>query len=113
MVPQPFFSKWWCNGAIRNTLFLRILYDITCINTDAASIKNNKAITKKINSCFIITAIKARAEPIARLPTSPIKIFAGLILNIRKPIIANINELVKIIKGFESKIMFVENKLAK
>lgn len=39
---------------------------------------------KKINSCLTIIAIIPRTEPIPRLPTSPIKIFAGRKLNVKK-----------------------------
>ena len=37
---QPFSSKWWWNGAIKNTLFFLYLKDITWIITDNASSTN-------------------------------------------------------------------------
>ena len=45
---QPFFSKWWCIGAILKTLLPVSLYETTWTITDAASRTNGKSTTAKL-----------------------------------------------------------------
>ena len=52
---QPFFSKWWCSGAIINTLFPVSLNEITWIITDAVSRTNIPPIIANTISCLAIT----------------------------------------------------------
>jgi hypothetical protein len=72
-------------GAIKKTLFLNNLKDMTCIITEIASITKTPPITKSNNSCFVITAVEPKTEPNDSEPVSPINIFAGGTLNQRKP----------------------------
>ena len=55
-----------------------------------ASIMKIIAITANTISCLTIIAIKAMNEPIESEPMSPIKIWAGYVLNHKKPIPAPI-----------------------
>jgi len=59
------------------------LKEVTCKITDKDSATKTKEIIKKIISCLMIMAINPRVEPIARLPTSPMKIFAGFKLKVK------------------------------
>ena len=82
---QPFFSKWWCIGAIINTLFPVNLNDITCIITETVSKTNKPPIIARTISCYTIIATAASDPPKDKDPVSPIKILAGGALYQRKP----------------------------
>ena len=82
---QPFFSKWWCIGAILNILFPVNLKETTCIITETVSKTNNHPMIANTISCFTIIAIAAKEPPKEREPVSPMKIFAGGALYQRKP----------------------------
>ena len=69
-------------------VLLVILKTLTCNITDNASITNTPPTRTSMNSCFVSTPMVPIAPPIARLPTSPIKISAGGALNQRKPRLA-------------------------
>ena len=82
---HPFFSKWWCIGAILKILFPVNLKEITWIITDAVSNTNNPPIIAKTISCLTIMAMAARDPPKESDPVSPIKILAGGALYQRNP----------------------------
>ena len=82
---HPFFSKWWCIGAILKILLPVNLKEATCIMTETVSKTNRPPIIAKTISCFTIIAIAASEPPKDRDPVSPIKIFAGGALYQRKP----------------------------
>ena len=72
-------------GAIKKTLFLNNLKEMTCITTEIVSSTKTPPITRSTNSCFVITAVEPKTEPSDSDPVSPINIFAGGALNQRKP----------------------------
>ena len=82
---QPFFSKWWCIGAIINTLLPVSLNEITCIITETVSKTNKPPIIASTISCFTIIATEAIEPPRDSEPVSPINILAGGALYQRKP----------------------------
>src|SRR6185312_2567627 len=88
---QPFNSKWWWIGAIRNTRLPRNLKLPTCSITDAVSTTNKPPITSRMISWRTITATQPIAAPIASAPTSPMNTCAGYVLNHRKPRPAPVN----------------------
>ena len=82
---QPFFSKWWCIGAILNILFPVSLNDITCAITETASNTNNPPVIARTISCFVIIPTAPKDPPKANEPVSPMNILAGGALNHKKP----------------------------
>ena len=74
---QPFSSKWWCNGAIRNTRRPVSLNDATCTMTDTVSTTNTPPMISSTISWRTTTATTPSAAPSASAPMSPMKTCAG------------------------------------
>ena len=89
---HPFFSKWWCIGAILKIRFPVNLKEITCTITETASKTNKPPVIAKTISCLVIIPTAPKEPPKASEPVSPINIFAGGALNQRKPMHAPIIE---------------------
>ena len=74
---QPFFSKWWCKGAMRK-IRLPVKWKLTtCIITERASTMNRPPITSEVTSVLVSTARAANPAPRASEPVSPMKMEAG------------------------------------
>src|SRR5207344_2333445 len=82
---QPFFSKWWCSGAIRKTRRPVRLYQKTWMMTLTVSTTNNPPTIASTISCLVATATPPSAPPSASEPVSPMKTAAGGALNHRNP----------------------------
>ena len=82
---QPFFSKWWCSGAIRNTRLPVRLYQKTWTMTLTVSTTNNPPTMASTTSCLVATATAPSAPPMESEPVSPMNTAAGGALNHRKP----------------------------
>src|SRR6185312_16107255 len=82
---QPFFSKWWCSGAIMKTRRPVSLKLATCTITDTVSSTNNPPTMTNTSSCLVTRLTAPSAPPIASEPVSPMKTMAGGALNHRKP----------------------------
>tara|TARA_X000001036_G_scaffold257517_1_gene239478 strand:+ start:351 stop:779 length:429 start_codon:yes stop_codon:yes gene_type:complete len=82
---HPFFSKWWCNGAIIKTRLPVSLKDITWIITETVSKTNRPPMIPNTISCFEIMLTAPSDPPSDSEPVSPIKIFAGGALYHKKP----------------------------
>ena len=82
---QPFFSKWWCIGAILNILFPVSLNETTWTITDKASKTNKPPVIAKTISCLVIIPTAPKEPPKERDPVSPINILAGGALNHKNP----------------------------
>ena len=84
---QPFFSKWWCSGAIWNSRRpapkRRLVYlnQVTCNITDSASTTKMPPMMASTISCRTMTAMVPSAPPSASAPTSPMNTWAGWVLN--------------------------------
>ena len=74
---QPDSSKWWCKGAILNSLFPPVFLKYsTCSTTDSVSTTGIAAISNNSNGIFKYSAIAAITPPNSNDPVSPIKTFA-------------------------------------
>ena len=82
---QPFFSKWWCSGAIRKTRLPVVLKEATWTMTDAVSSTNRPPMMASTISCLVMTLIVPSAAPIDSDPVSPMNTIAGGALNQRNP----------------------------
>ena len=83
-------------GAIKNTLFPRVLYEITWMATLKVSITKTPAIIEKTSSCRRIIAMIPKMAPSVNEPISPINIWAGNVLYHKKPIKPPIKAEIKI-----------------
>ena len=86
----PNISKWWCIGAILNTLLPNVLKCQTWIITDKASKININPAIGKSNSCFKNITIIPNIPPKVSYPVSTINTRAGEKLNQRNPVKAPI-----------------------
>ena len=82
---QPFFSKWWCNGAIWKILFPVNLKLMTWTITDKVSKTKRPPTIANTISCFVIIERVPIPPPSDKEPVSPINTFAGGALNHKKP----------------------------
>ena len=64
---QPFFSKWWCSGAMRKTRRPVRLNQNTWMMTDSVSTTNSPPTMASTTSCLVATATAPSAPPSARL----------------------------------------------
>ena len=88
---QPFFSKWWCSGAIRNTRRPVRLNQNTWMMTETVSTTKSPPTIASTISCLVATASPPSAPPRASEPVSPMNTAAGGALNHRKPSAAPTN----------------------
>ncbi len=82
---QPFFSKWWCSGAMRKTRRPVSLKLATWTITETVSSTKRPPMMARTISCLVITLMAPSAPPIDKEPVSPMKTIAGGALNHRKP----------------------------
>jgi hypothetical protein len=54
---QPFFSKWWCSGAMRKTRLPVSLKEATWTITETVSSTKRPPMMPSTSSCLVITAI--------------------------------------------------------
>ena len=87
---QPHLSRWWWIGAILNILFPVSLNHNTWRITEAPSMRYIPPTSNANNGFPRETAQEATTAPKKREPVSPIKIFAGWRLKIKKPTVAPI-----------------------
>src|SRR3546814_12350805 len=60
---QPFFSKWWCSGAMRKTRLPVILNDTTWTMTETVSSTKRPPMMPRTSSCLVTTAMEpSRSE---------------------------------------------------
>ena len=74
---QPFSSKWWWIGAIRNTRLPVNLKLATWIITDNVSMTNTPPMITSTSSWRTITASVPSTAPSASAPMSPMNTIAG------------------------------------
>ena len=74
---QPFFSKWWCRGAMRK-MRLPVKWKLSTWRiTETASTMKMPPMTSDVASVLVSTARAAKPAPSASEPVSPMKIDAG------------------------------------
>ena len=83
---QPVSSKWWWNGAIRNTRRPVERNAMIWITTEVTSATNSAPRTTASTSVRLVTDNPAMMPPRASDPVSPMKIFAGAAFHHRKPV---------------------------
>ncbi len=82
---QPTSSKWWWNGAIRNTRRPVVRNARICTTTEVTSATNSAPSTTASISVRLVTDSPAMMPPSASEPVSPMKILAGAAFHHRNP----------------------------
>src|SRR5436190_16600675 len=85
---SPWNWKWWWSGAIEKIRRPVVLKLRICSSEEPASMTKTPPTRKSSISCFVAQAITPSAPPSGSEPESPMKTWAGWLLNQRKPSVA-------------------------